>query len=60
VNDFYSPTNIFSTVTKLQRCHQEHFGGSQKAYTVLSGNKILCSLVFLDSYPSLGHDISQT
>ena len=60
MNDFYSPTKIFSTVTELQRCHQEHFGGSQKTYTVLSGNKILCSLVFCDSYPSLGHVISRT
>ena len=60
MNDFYSSTKIFSTVTKLQRCHQEHFGGSQKACTVLSDNKILCSLVFLDSYPSSGHVISRT
>ena len=60
MNYFYSPIKIFSTVTKLQRCCQEHFGGSRKACNVLSGNKILCSLVFLDSYPSLRHVISWT
>ena len=37
---FFSPTKIFSSATKLQRCHQEDLA----VYNVLSGNKILCSL----------------
>ena len=57
---FLFTIKIFSTVANLQRFRQEHFGGSQKAYTVLSGNKMLHSLVFLDSYPSSGHVISRT
>ena len=38
-NDFFSPTKIFSSVTKLQRCHQDLV-----VYNLLSGNKILRSL----------------
>ena len=35
-----SPTKVFSTVTKAQRCCR----GNLEAYIFLSGNKLLCSL----------------
>ena len=40
VNDFFSPSKIFLSATKLQK---RSFGGLQ----VLSGNKILCSLTVI-------------
>lgn len=36
----FSPVQIFSNVTKLQRCRREVLG----AHSFLSGDKILCSL----------------
>ena len=36
----FSPTKIFSTVTKVQRCRREDL----EAYNFLLGDKLLCSL----------------
>ena len=38
---FFSPTKVFSTVTKAQRSCRR---GDLEAYIFLSGNKLLCSL----------------
>ena len=39
MNDFYSPFKIFSTVTKLQGCRQEHFGGSKNPTLLCQATK---------------------
>ena len=53
---FFSPTKIFSTVTKVQRCRREDL----EAYNFLSDDKLLCSLTAILHHVIQQDSLTQT